>query len=71
MTLKSTRIYGIMGTNVSGKMARPRQMIGRDTPREIIACAILACFLHVVSYTPPPAGIIGLRVVGLLNCYEN
>ena len=32
MTLKSTRIYGIMGTNFSGKMARPRQMIGRDTP---------------------------------------
>ena len=32
MTLKSTRIYGIMGTNFSGKMARTRQMIGRDTP---------------------------------------
>ena len=32
MTLKSTRTYGIMGTNFSGKMARPRQMIGRDTP---------------------------------------
>ena len=32
MTLKSTRIYGIMGTNFSGKTARPRQMIGRDTP---------------------------------------
>ena len=26
MTLKSTRIYGIMGTNFSGKMARPRQI---------------------------------------------
>ena len=34
MTLKSTRIYGIMGTDFSGKMARPRQKIGRDTPRE-------------------------------------
>ena len=32
MTLKSTRIYGIMGTNFSGKMARPCQKIGRDTP---------------------------------------
>ena len=32
MTLKSTIIYGIMSTNFSGKMARPRQMIGRDTP---------------------------------------
>ena len=32
MTLKSTRIYRIMGTKFSGKMARPRQMIGRDTP---------------------------------------
>ena len=24
--------YGIMGTNFLGKMAHPRQMIGRDTP---------------------------------------
>ena len=32
MTLKSTRTYGITGTNFSGKMARPRQKIGRDTP---------------------------------------
>ena len=32
MTLKSTRIYGVMGTKFSGKMARPRQMIGRDIP---------------------------------------
>ena len=32
MTIKSTRSYGIMGTKFSGKMARPRQMIGRDTP---------------------------------------
>ena len=29
---KFTRIYGIMGTSFSGKMARPRPMIGRDTP---------------------------------------
>ena len=28
MALKSTRIYGIMGTNFSGKMARPRHIIG-------------------------------------------
>ena len=33
MSLKSTRIYGIMRTNFSGKLARPRQMIGSDTPR--------------------------------------
>ena len=26
------RIYRIIGTNLSGKMARPRQMTGRDTP---------------------------------------
>ena len=32
MTLKSTRIYGIIGTNFSGTMARPCQIIGRDTP---------------------------------------
>ena len=32
MTLKSTRIYGIMGTNFLGKMERPSQKIGRDTP---------------------------------------
>ena len=36
MTLKSTRIYGIMGTKFSGKMARPRQMLGRDTLRGMI-----------------------------------
>ena len=34
MTLKFTRMYGIMGTYFSGKMARLRQMIGRDTPGE-------------------------------------
>ena len=28
MVLKSTRIYGIMGTNFSGEMARPRHIIG-------------------------------------------
>ena len=28
MGLKSTRIYGIMGNNFSGKMARPRHIIG-------------------------------------------
>ena len=28
MALKSTRIYGIMGINFSGKMARPRHIIG-------------------------------------------
>ena len=28
MALKSIRIYGFMGINFSGKMARPRQMIG-------------------------------------------
>ena len=28
MALKSTRIYGIMGTNFSGKMAPPRHIIG-------------------------------------------
>ena len=28
MALKSTRIYGIMGTNLSGKMARPHHIIG-------------------------------------------
>ena len=28
MALKSTRIYGIMGTNFSGKMARPHHIIG-------------------------------------------
>ena len=28
LALKSTRIYGIMGTNFSGKMARPRHIIG-------------------------------------------
>ena len=27
MALKSTRIYGIMGTNFSGKMARPHHII--------------------------------------------
>ena len=32
MTLKFTRIYGIMGTNFSRKMARLRQQIYRDTP---------------------------------------
>ena len=28
MALKSTRIYGIMGINFSGKMARPHHKIG-------------------------------------------
>ena len=28
MALKSTRIYGIMGTNFSGEMVRPRHIIG-------------------------------------------
>ena len=32
MPLKSTRIYGIMGTNFSGKMAGPRQMMGCNIP---------------------------------------
>ena len=32
MTLKSTRIYRIMGTNFSGKMAHPSQEISLDTP---------------------------------------
>ena len=34
MALKSTRIYGIMGTNFLGKMARPRHIIGWVTPPE-------------------------------------
>ena len=33
IALKFTRIYGIMGANFSGKIARPCQIIGRDTPR--------------------------------------
>ena len=33
MALKSTRIHGIMGTDFLGKMARPRHIIGRVTPR--------------------------------------
>ena len=28
MALKSTRIYGIVGTDFAGKMASPRHMIG-------------------------------------------
>ena len=31
ITLKSTRIYGIMGANFSGKIARPCQKIGEKS----------------------------------------
>ena len=42
MTLESTRIYGIIGTNFSGKMARPRQMIGQMVFIQILQQTVAA-----------------------------
>ena len=55
MTLKSTRIYGIMDTNFSGKIARPRKKIGRDTPPRGLGISRVAA---LANFSPRVSGFM-------------
>ena len=67
MILKFTRIYGIKGTNFSGKMARPRQMICRDTPPPSILWIMIIIFKKFCVFICP---VLQRQFVEMLKLHE-